>query len=115
MRISDWSSDVCSSDLRRHATGRAGARRHRHITARRIDHGDPAQGSAGEFRARIPAYPDQSFLRQYLTHRDIHRHRAFGAAPKDEAAGIDRKSGRRGVTALVLAARVPWITEGGGV
>src|SRR3546814_6732855 len=26
MRISDWSSDVCSSDLRRHAADRAGLR-----------------------------------------------------------------------------------------
>src|SRR3546814_15348819 len=103
MRISDWSSDGCSSDLpraerparadrRRHATGRAGARRHRHITARRIDHGDPAQGSAGEFRARIPASPSQSFLRHYLTPRYLHRHCPFSAAPPPSSACFARNS-----------------------
>src|SRR3546814_6340269 len=40
MRISDWSSDVCSSDLRRHLPGRRGFR----LQDRRISRGRVQEG-----------------------------------------------------------------------
>src|SRR3546814_15186712 len=45
MRISDWSSDVCSSDLRRHLIGQ----RHR------LDRPDPQQMLEGEMERHVPA------------------------------------------------------------
>src|SRR3546814_7877780 len=105
MRISDWSSDVCSSDLddpraerpagadrRRHAARRTGARRDRYPAQFRIDHRDPAEGSARKFRARISAYPDQPLFGQYFAHRDLHRDGAVGAAPQTETFGPYRRS-----------------------
>src|SRR3546814_16450339 len=53
MRISDWSSDVCSSDLRR-----AGARRHRRAGPRRDCGGAGGSGhhrAAQGYSARAPA------------------------------------------------------------
>src|SRR3546814_10869428 len=54
MRISDWSSDVCSSDLNRHGNGRAGAqpdrdRDSRRHAARRVH---PLFRAAGRHRHR---------------------------------------------------------------
>src|SRR3546814_5199281 len=57
MRISDWSSDVCSSDLR----GAAPARRHGARPARST----PRQGQAGELGLRT----DQTRARRHLVRR----------------------------------------------
>src|SRR3546814_15101656 len=61
----------------------------------RIDHRDPAEGSARKFRARISAYPDQPLFGQYFAHRDLHRDGAVGAAPQTETFGPYREFGRR--------------------
>src|SRR3546814_17623095 len=53
MRISDWSSDVCSSDLHRSDTGRASVDGHDHrhrYTPRVTDSEAPAQRRPGTWR-----------------------------------------------------------------
>src|SRR3546814_10580009 len=74
MRISDWSSDVCSSDLDRAYSARRGAR----AADERIDR---RQGADRRARAA------PRFRHRYAAHR------ARGAQP---ARGRERSAGRRG-------------------
>src|SRR3546814_3144343 len=52
MRISDWSSDVCSSDLRPAAVGDGDERLHRNLLRRRLSRGHAASG-ADPYRERF--------------------------------------------------------------
>src|SRR3546814_9067490 len=58
MRISDWSSDVCSSDLQRlhaHMNGRAAVRRIIDLVARSGRRREPGRGHALQRAAALPA------------------------------------------------------------
>src|SRR3546814_6740105 len=103
MRISDWSSDVCSSDLPCRTYSRAGRR----SSARRLRHGDRGAGAGrggrdtarGKYRPR--ARSDDPVDRLYLHHRAT-----LGAALLDHdpvepldrvAAGGDAPAGNEGM------------------
>src|SRR3546814_4301366 len=79
MRISDWSSDVCSSDLRPHATGSA-AGPAREVTPNIY---------AGHFRCVAPrsCFNGRVIRRQSEAER-IHRQHAVGHAALDAAARL---------------------------
>src|SRR3546814_11824458 len=58
MRISDWSSDVCSSDLRQHLVGERDAAGHELL---RIGVGDRLVVAVEELRLGDPTFPQRRF------------------------------------------------------
>src|SRR3546814_7578779 len=107
MRISDWSSDVCSSDLAAHAVGVAVdaapghdvARHARGLAGRRPDHEclAPLHAADGERAAEPAAFAGQ-LVRVRVGH-ELHPREAVGleealAAGKAGEGGADRKSTR---------------------
>src|SRR3546814_12309653 len=102
MRISDWSSDVCSSDLELCQAGRSG-----HAPEASADHhcarhalnpsGCPATVRAGEVRrersggtegARVPSLPPSPGLPDQAGHRDEHDH------SHDQERSEERRAGK---------------------
>src|SRR3546814_15779780 len=112
MRISDWSSDVCSSDLRRDARRHACPRRHGLVRHARVS---VATGADRQPAAVLPAdalifdfdgvlleseYAGNAPIARYLTaighpHTPAEAMATYkGLAGADFVAAVDRRSGR---------------------
>src|SRR3546814_18430054 len=61
MRISDWSSDVCSSDL--HRPGAPVDPEDRAVVQKRLVHGQPRDLTAGEADHQVPPHPAEGSQR----------------------------------------------------
>src|SRR3546814_13052336 len=86
MRISDWSSDVCSSDLRLSRTGGSG----------RQDRSDRTGGRSGAQRARgAAAFPPRPFA------GGVDRLPPAHAQPYDDGARLDRQGDVVGTSVYV--------------
>src|SRR3546814_10441856 len=93
MRISDWSSDVCSSDLRLHRC-RSGMFHHADAGAqlhRTLDHYPIANGQAiDDFDITAPSRTDAD---RHLLHRIVIAHPEHECLPTDlDQRKLDRKS-----------------------
>src|SRR3546814_19270250 len=87
MRISDWSSDVCSSDLREAHRQRDGEPTRKHIGAERHDipHTVAGQPAAAE-RHGLIAFDDQLAEEEMTVHRKEEKgHQAHQALADDRA------------------------------
>src|SRR3546814_18135767 len=99
MRISDWSSDVCSSDLHEEQLGESGGPRQRHpgrVAARRTDHRQAALEDSGGQRE------DEGEVAELDDHWDAPPSRHW---PEAFSASTTRSEERRVGTACVSTCR----------
>src|SRR3546814_5380774 len=78
MRISDWSSDVCSSDLARHQAYRAGG-----------EQDGPRRLRQGRLRPHLAGVPR---LRERDRHHQLHRDPDFGVQGRNITALSENRS-----------------------
>src|SRR3546814_17156056 len=110
MRISDWSSDVCSSDLQAERDGRQAEADHPlHGAAEQEDGGDPEQRQNIEGHGRLRGKKQsQRMVWQGGAPRCFGPGRSVAYAAAGPAASLARSEERRGGKEWVSTCRSAW-------